>query len=928
MQCVILIIKNFQPFLEFNRISTCRNLTMTEKYQQKLELIRNALINGDYQSANLRLKELAEQFPRQADIFGFLIEYTKEKLEGRRLLKSVEHSPVLPSELKKTKGVERKSLSLSIGAHKLPINVLVISWDIGHNPLGRAYMLAEAVQRVAGNVLLVGYQFERYGSDVWEPVRESKIPIVSLKGKMLPELLDEAEKMVERYSPDVVIACKPRLPSVNLGMLFKARKGIPLIIDVDDHELSFTKGKSDILLTELKKFPDTFSSIVEPYESEWTQLSHNLVGFADDVIVSNIALESEFGGHQIPHVRDENAFEPSRFDDAAIRRSYGVPEKAKVVMFFGTPRVHKGIGKVAEAVAQINDDNFLFVVVGTSPDKRVTNELDKLSKGKLLNIPNQPFSSIPEILSMADVVCLPQDVAHETSKYQLPAKAMDAIAMCKPLLVSNTVPLKQLVDAGVAELIDEGNLASQIQSVANRKPSKDELKKRKEKFLSSYSYSSAEPTLRKMFKSVLDKKGTIDTTEQENFWESIRSVFSKNVRSNVFGGIDIVLFWKQNDSGLYGRRHDMVAKILSERKDVRKVLVIDAPISTFDLNQKASEQATLTQERAVYIKTYEKKLGQLDSEKICYDVFIHQPGIYYSDKPIPGRVSLLEDYSEFLTEVFDREGITPKESVFWFYPKNYLAEDLVGIFEPKSVVVDVVDDHRTWPNVSEREVTRLTEHYESLLSKADLAFANCQSVFDSMSTFTNKILLVPNGCDKTQNTITAKTPLINQLKAHSGPIVGFVGNLESKIDIELLEKIAQQIPDVLLVLVGSTHANPEVRRLKEFSNVIMPGVIENRFVNAVICEFTVCIVPHKRTSLTANMNPLKVFVYLSNKKPVVTTNIDNLPESDAIFVSNNHEQFIDNVKLTIKKTISVDVFERFIEENCWEARFKCLDSFL
>ncbi len=411
---------------------------MTEKYQQKLELARKALIHNDYESANLYLKELSKQFPNQAPIFSFLVEYTNVKSRGGNILDKIAQPAKQPIEQYKSKRVERRDIPLSQDLKKLPITVLVISWDIGHNPLGRAYMLAEAVQRVAGNVLLAGYQFERYGKDIWEPVRESKIPIISLKGKLLPELLEEAEQIVKRYTPDIVIACKPRLPSVNLGMLFKAHKGIPLVIDVDDHELSFTKGKSGIPLAELNEFPEKFSNITEPYESEWTQLSHNLVDFADEVIVSNVALEKEFGGHQIPHVRDETTFDPSRFDSAKVRRQYGVPEKARVVMFFGTPRVHKGIGKVAQAVAQIDDDNFLFIVVGTSPDKRVTSELERLSNGRLLNIPNKPFSSIPEILSMADLVCLPQDVTHETSKYQLPAKAMDAIAMCKPLLVSNT----------------------------------------------------------------------------------------------------------------------------------------------------------------------------------------------------------------------------------------------------------------------------------------------------------------------------------------------------------------------------------------------------------------------------------------------------------------------------------------------------------
>src|SRR3546814_4255780 len=39
------------------------------------------------------------------------------------------------------------------------------------------------------------------------------------------------------------------------------------------------------------------------------------------------------------------------------------------------------------------------------------------------------------------------------------------------------------------------------------------------------------------------------------------------------GGIDVVLFWKQNDSTLYGRRSDMVARYLASRRDVRRVVV-------------------------------------------------------------------------------------------------------------------------------------------------------------------------------------------------------------------------------------------------------------------------------------------------------------------------------------------------------------------
>ena len=52
--------------------------------------------------------------------------------------------------------------------------------------------------------------------------------------------------------------------------------------------------------------------------------------------------------------------------------------------------------------------------------------------------------------------------------------------------------------------------------------------------------------------------------------------------------VNVVMFWKQNDSELYGRRSDMVAKYLASRGDVGKVLVLDAPIDSDALEQRNS----------------------------------------------------------------------------------------------------------------------------------------------------------------------------------------------------------------------------------------------------------------------------------------------------------------------------------------------------
>ncbi|HBC93040.1 MAG TPA: hypothetical protein DCZ10_09120, partial [Pelotomaculum sp.] len=41
---------------------------------------------------------------------------------------------------------------------------------------------------------------------------------------------------------------------------------------------------------------------------------------------------------------------------------------------------------------------------------------------------------------------------------------------------------------------------------------------------------------------------------------------------------NIVFFWKQNDTGLYGRRQDMLIKYLAQSPKVNKIVHFDAPM--------------------------------------------------------------------------------------------------------------------------------------------------------------------------------------------------------------------------------------------------------------------------------------------------------------------------------------------------------------
>lgn len=817
---------------------------------------------------------------------------------------------------------------------KVPISALVIAWDVGHNPLGRAYMLAEVLDRVVGNVVLVGFQFPRYGASLWEPVRQGRLPVITLPTGNFPEMLAIWDRLTQRFSPDIVFACKARLPSLQLAAMIRRRARCPLILDIDDHELSFFGDAPQLEPSHLAAFEPGSSLSHEPYERIWTQLAHGLRGSADQIIVSNPALQREFGGTIVPHVRDELTFDLSRHDRKASRAKYGVPASAKVTLFFGTPRAHKGIQALAEAVGKLSDADHCLVVVGTATDKRDAARLHQLAPGRVILIPNQPFDAIPEIVSMADVVCLPQDLSSPVSRYQLPAKAIDAIAMNVPLLVVPTEPLSQLISDGLALPVDPSRLSEAIARATKEPRTAYAERMRRERYLSQYSYAAAEKTLRQVIERARETPIKGEDPPLEELLGHQRRLLTSQIPSTTHAarrkGRCIVLFWKQNDTTLYGRRHDMVIAYLASRDDIRKVVVFDAPISEHELLVRRNRAKEPTQDRHVYVRTYQKLAGYFDTDKISYHVFIHPPGRYRA-APDGSSDALSAAFSDYVGGVLQAEEVAPADAIFWFYPRNYHAAALIDRLRPARVVVDVVDDHRAWPDVSEKERERLTEHYRDMLGRASLALANCQPVLEAMHPYNSQIRLIPNGCDDNTPIVPPTgDPAFEELCAFPGKTIGFVGNLERKLDIDLIEKIADRFSECLVLLLGSTHANPDIIRLRGRPNVRMPGVIPYEHVGAWVSRFHVGIIPHVNSELTRSMNPLKLYVYLSLGVPVVCTEIPNVDRSlQSVRFAETHETFLETIADTLgNPQMDTQALQKYVAENSWKVRFKdCLDAF-
>lgn len=386
---------------------------------------------------------------------------------------------------------------------------------------------------------------------------------------------------------------------------------------------------------------------------------------------------------------------------------------------------------------------------------------------------------------------------------------------------------------------------------------------------------------------------------------------------------NIVFFWKQNDTGLYGRRQDMLIKYLAQSPKVNKIVHFDAPIEIGTLlrHLNLNKERKVSETNLVFLQTVSRILGLKKSPKIKYYTFV-----YSSDKPNRRFARRLmpkkSEYLSYIKNVLERHKIWDQRTIFWVCPKNFDFPKIVSVFNPDLILADVIDDHRAWYENNIPEVNRLTENYREILGLSDIVLTNCQNVKNSMSAFSNNIHVVPNACELPEFNVKYNLP--GDLKKINRPIIGYVGNLSSRIDISLLEYVATKRPEWNIVLIGSVHDSKDILRLDSYKNIHFLGVKKYNVVRQYISNFDVAIIPHLNNELSRSMNPLKAFVYCSMNVPVVSTEIHNLDELlDLVYVSRDKNDFTEKIEMSLAMRRSKCLSEEqiiLLKKNCWGER--------
>ncbi|UOQ77189.1 glycosyltransferase [Hymenobacter sp. 5516J-16] len=158
-----------------------------------------------------------------------------------------------------------------------------------------------------------------------------------------------------------------------------------------------------------------------------------------------------------------------------------------------------------------------------------------------------------------------------------------------------------------------------------------------------------------------------------------------------------------------------------------------------------------------------------------------------------------------------------------------------------------------------------------LIAKSDVCVANSSYLAAYCRRYNPNSHYVGQGCDVAPAPAAeATTPA--DLAGIPGPLIGYVGALVSlRLDVALLQQLAEQRPTWSLVLVGPEDEAFRASALHQLPNVHFLGPKAPEELLAYIREFAVCLNPQLVNDMTIGNYPRKIDEYLALGKPVVAT---------------------------------------------------------
>lgn len=378
------------------------------------------------------------------------------------------------------------------------LKVSLLVWNLSTNDgYIRASLLQEALKKLGYKVEILGFLF---GKELYKAI-SCETKVYAVEGTNYPDFFKSVVKILKYIDGDIIYAIKPQPASFGIALLKKLYTKKPVILDIDDWEMSWHGGDEWHYRPTPKQFArDLLKSdgaLRRPDHPLYLKWMEGLVSQANAVTVHTNFLQQRFGGTSVPNGKDTSLFDPARYNPDVSRSRYGL-SGYRILMFPGASRPYKGLEDVLMALEKINQPDLKLVIVGGSPYDDYDEQLKQQWGRWMIKLPNYPADMMPDVVAAAHVVVVPQRDTPET-RAQFPLKLTDGMAMAKPVLSTRVGDIPEILGE-TGYLVDPDcpeQIAEQIQYIfQNLESANEQGRKARARCVEKYSIEAMASTLK------------------------------------------------------------------------------------------------------------------------------------------------------------------------------------------------------------------------------------------------------------------------------------------------------------------------------------------------------------------------------------------------------------------------------------------------
>lgn len=216
-----------------------------------------------------------------------------------------------------------------------------------------------------------------------------------------------------------------------------------------------------------------------------------------------------------------------------------------------------------------------------------------------------------------------------------------------------------------------------------------------------------------------------------------------------------------------------------------------------------------------------------------------------------------------------------------------------------------------------------------LLKFADIVFTSGQPLYQAKKNLHPNVHYLPTSTDYEHFLKCRANPdePLDQMKIPH-PRIGFYGNIDERIDFELLVKMADLRPDFHFILIGPV-VNLDPTFLPGRWNIHYLGRKDYHALPGYIASWDCAMLPYTLNETTFSLSISKIPEFLAAGKPIVSTSLKGIAKADTdsglVKLADQPSRFIESIEMSMNERTYDQSWsekaDRFLESHSWEMVF-------